>query len=141
MSEKRLSGSIALSKLVHVRMNKKGKPGPNGEERLVEGIFIPLEANFLTKGEPNEDKTVPIYMSINVVVKDEQDKYKQNGFISKSVDSKLWKTLTDDQKEESKKASPILGSIKDWSASAGSTADSQGAASTETFDENDDLPF
>ena len=134
--DKRLSGSIALTKLVHVRMKKKNKDG-----KEIVGLFIPLELNYLTEGEPGEDKSIPVYMPVNVVVKDEQDKYKQNGFISKTIDSKMWKAMTDEQKEASKAATPILGSIKDWSQQSNSAADAGGAAAAGTFEENDDLPF
>ncbi|MBB6109757.1 hypothetical protein SAMN05421821_105175 [Mucilaginibacter lappiensis] len=124
--DKDLSGSIALTKLVHVMMDAKGKNGP------VRGIFIPIGANLLL------EKEKAIYMSVKVKVKEEADQFGQNGFISKTTDTNIWKGLNDAQKEEAKKLSPILGNIKDWSTSVNDTA---GAASTETFTDDDDLPF
>lgn len=138
MADKKLSGSIALTKLVHVRMEMKGKNG------MVAGLFIPFAANLLVENEPAEgSKLRAVYMPVNVQVKEEQDKYKQNGFISKTIDSKVWKEMTDEAKEESKKLTPILGNLKDWSTGSNSSeADSSGAASDQTFtEEADDLPF
>lgn len=136
MSEKKLSGSLALTKLIHVRMKKKNKDGVE-----IEGLFIPIKANYLVEGAPADDKSIPVYMPIGAVVRDEQDKYGQNGFISKQLDTKDYKAMTDEQKADSKKYTPILGNVKDWSSSGSSNADTGGAVSSETIDENDDLPF
>ena len=128
MSEDRkLSGSIALTKLVHVMMDKKGQGG-----KMVRGIFIPIEANMLVE----KDKAV--YMSVNVNFKTEQDTYGHNGFISKTTDSNIWKGLDEEGKKKAKEISPILGNIKDWSATPNDTA---GAASPDVLGEDDDLPF
>lgn len=126
-ADKDLSGSIALTKLVHVMMDKKGKDG-----QPVRGIFIPISQNLLVE----KDKAV--YLSVKVKVKSEQDTYGQNGFISKTTDTSIWKSLDEAGKEEAKKLSPILGNIKDFSGSANDTS---GAASTETLSEEDELPF
>lgn len=127
-TDKDLSGSIALTKLVHVMMDKKGKDG-----NLVRGIFIPINANMLVE----KDKAV--YMGIKVKVKSEADQFGQNGFIAKTTDSSIWKTLDEAGKEEAKKISPILGNIKDFAA--GSANDAAGAASPNVVSEDDDLPF
>lgn len=127
MAEKKLTGSIALTKLIHVMMEKKGKNG------MVKGLFIPLEQNLLT------EKDGAVYMPVNIVYKSEQDQYKQNGFIAKTTDSKIWKDLDDVGKENAKKLSPILGNIKDWSSL--SADDNSGSASEQTLTEEDDLPF
>lgn len=127
MSDKKLSGSIALTKLQHVIMEKKGKTG------MVRGLFIPIDANLLL------EKDGAVYMSVNVNVKSEQDKYGQNGFISKTTDTKIWKELDDAGKEAAKELSPILGNIKDWEGS--SANDTAGAASATTLSEDDSLPF
>lgn len=127
MSDKKLSGSIALTKLKHVIMEKKGTSG------MVKGLFIPIDANLLL------EKDGAVYMSVNVNVKAEQDKYGQNGFISKTTDTKIWKELDDASKEAAKELSPILGNIKDWEGS--SSNDSAGAAAPGVVKEEDDLPF
>lgn len=122
--QKNYSGSLALTKLVHVKFKMKGKSGND-----VEGLFIPIDANYLVKGKPDNEGNTPIYMPIRVITKSEQDQYGQNGFVSQSVDSK---------KGVLKKL-PILGNIKDFS---GGGNDATGAASDQTFDEDsNDLPF
>ena len=126
-TEKKLSGSIALTKLKHVIMEKKGQSG------MIRGLFIPIDANLLV------EKDNAVYMQVNVNFKPEADKYGQNGFISKTTDSKIWKELDEAGKEEAKKLSPILGNIKDWSGS--SSNDNSGAVTAEVIDDDDDLPF
>lgn len=127
-TEKKLSGSIALTKLQHVIMEKKGKSG------MIRGLFIPIAANLLS------EKDGAVYMSVNVNFKPEADKYGQNGFISKTTDSKIWKELDDAGKEKAKELSPILGNIKDFSG-GGTANDTAGAAAPGTVGEDDDLPF
>lgn len=137
MSDKRLLGSLALTRLIHVRMEKKGKNG------MVQGLFIPIEANMLVEGKPGEDKTIPVYLPINVFVKEKQDDKGQNGFVSKTIDSKKWKEMTDAEKEESRKITPILGSIKDFSQNAAASDSKGDAGGGDVFnaDSDDDLPF
>ena len=131
MGKRILSGSLALSKLIHVKMEVKGKTG------IVKGVFIPLEQNFFSSYKDKEGKEV-ITMAIRVLVKDEADEHGQHGFISQSVDSKIYKDATDEQKEKYKKL-PILGNLKDFS---GDRDEASGAVSSETFTpESDDLPF
>lgn len=135
---RRFLGSIALTKLVHVKMTKKGKDG-----NPVDGIFIPFKQNDMVLGEVKEDKTQAVYMPFTVVLKPTRDDKGQDGFITKAIDSKTFKAFTDAEKEESKKRTPILGSFKDFS-SGGGEADSAGdAGSGATFDadSDDDLPF
>lgn len=144
MSQKTLVGSIALDRLIHVKMEKKGKSG------MVKGLFIPLEANKLEEHsyDSQNGKVNEIQLPVRVIVKDEQDKYGQNGFIAKAIGSKTYKAASDEEKkafgdssnEETKKLTPILGNVKDFS-SGGARQDQSNAASEETFGENDDLPF
>lgn len=127
MSERTLSGSIALTKLTHVMMEKKGKTG------MIKGIFIPIELNGL------ETKEDAVYLPIRVTAKDETDSYGQNGFIAKSVKrSKKWSEMTEAEKESEKGLTPILGNLKDFSMGGGN--DAAGAASA-PVSEDDDLPF
>lgn len=128
MSQRRLSGSIALTKLIHVRMEVTG-----GSGKKLMGTFIPDEPNHIVVGKENA-----AYVNINAVIKDEEDQYGQHGFISQTVDSKVYKAATDAQKKEFKKL-PILGNLKDFS---GGGNDASGAASTNVFTpESNDLPF
>ncbi|MEJ2905047.1 hypothetical protein WAE58_21560 [Pedobacter panaciterrae] len=129
MSERTLSGSIALTKLTCVIMEKKGKDG-----KPVKGVFIPIDINGL------ETKDTAVYLPVRVTVKDEADKYDQHGFIAKSVKrEKKWSEMTDAEKESEKVLTPILGNIKDFAQ--GSSNDASGAASDTTIGEEDDLPF
>ena len=125
---KNYSGSIALTKLKHVVMEKKGKGG-----KKVKGLFIPIEANILEEGKENA-----IYMAVRVIARNEADQYGQHGFISQSAPSAVYKAATEEEKEEFKKL-PILGNIKDFSASD----ENNNAAAETTFDADgdDDLPF
>lgn len=139
MSKKTLSGSLALTKLKHVRMNGKGKGG-----KVVEGLFIPIEANKLIVGKPAEDGSVAVYIPIRILYNSEEDKNGQNGFVAKSVSTDVYKAATTDaEKEALKEFQPILGNIKDFSNAGASTVkDSAGAVEASTvFEPEDDLPF
>ena len=124
--------SIALTKLKHVKMTKKGKSG------MIEGIFIPIEANDLVKGKPNEDKDFAVYVNTTVFLNDEVNDKDQIGSI-KQTQSKKWGNMSDEEKEESKKL-PYLGNLKEFSTGGGNDSN---AASTAVFDGDgdDDLPF
>ena len=136
MSKKTLSGSIALTKLKHVRMNGKGKGG-----KVIPGIFIPIEANKLIEGKPTEDGSIAVYVPIRVLYNEEQDKNGQNGFIAKSVSTDEYKAAkTDAEKEALKEYQPILGNVKEFTQNS-TTQDTAGAASSDVFDPDDDLPF
>jgi len=122
MSNRKLNGSIALTKLPQsIILEKKGKSG------IVRGVFLPIDGNHLI------EKDGAIYMDIRVTVRDEVDQYGQNGFISKGVPSEVYKSLKDTP-DALKSAQPILGNIKDFSASSNS-------APVETVSDDDDLPF
>lgn len=132
-NQKTLSGTIALDRLICVKMKKKGKKG------MVEGLFIPIEQNLL------DEDDYGIHLPIRIIYKPEQDDNKQNGFIAKTIGSSRWKEASDKQQkkwkdyenEKTKAQTPILGNIKDW----GSESSQSQMASTEVLDEDDDLPF
>lgn len=137
MGKKSLTGSLALTKLIHVRMTKKGKKGK------VEGLFIPIELNLL-----DQDEKGNVYLPIRAIITDEQDENGQNGFIAKTIGTKRFKEAKKKQQEkwkdyaneETKKVTPIIGNLKDWSSQSNAN-DSSGAASSNVVDEDDDLPF
>lgn len=124
MSDKRLSGSIALTKLESaIITTKKGN----------KAILIPIDSNYLT------EKEGAVYMSVGVVVKDETDTYGQNGFISQNLSSDKYKELG---KEEAGKIKlPILGNIKDFSGGGNDSAGTTHIAQPINPEEDDDLPF
>ena len=77
-NQKNLSGSIALTKLHSAfYTTKKG----------AKCLLIPINENYL------HEKDGAVYMSVSVVVRDEQDKYGQNGFIAQNVGSDKYKEL------------------------------------------------
>jgi hypothetical protein len=125
MSKTNYSGSIALTKLVSVEMEMNGKTGK------VKGIFIPYAQNYI------EQKEGAAYLSVNVVVSDEPDKYQQNGFISHKMDSKTYKAMPESERKEIKL--PILGNIKNFAT--GSSNDNSGKVTDECLTPESDLPF
>lgn len=122
------SGGIALTKLKHVIMTKKGKKG-----KKVKGLFIPIEQNYLVEG-----KEGAVYMNINVIARSEQDEYGQNGFIAQNG-NKPWSKCSDEEKETFKSL-PILGNIKNFESEKSSESKDTSGSMGE-FDEDDDLPF
>ncbi|MDM1049345.1 hypothetical protein [Sphingobacterium hotanense] len=122
MSNRNLNGSIALTKLPQsIIIEKQGKSG------MVRGIFLPIDGNNLT------EKDGAVYMDVRVTVREEADQYGQNGFISKGIPSEVYKTLKDTP-DALKAAQPILGNIKDFSATANTVP-------VATVSDDDDLPF
>lgn len=123
MSDKRLSGSVALTKLESaIITTKKGN----------KAILIPIDSNYLT------EKDGSVYLNIGVVVREAQDQYGQNGFISHQLSSDKYKELGAEKAKEIKL--PILGNIKDFSGAN----DNSGAtyiAEPINPEEADDLPF
>ena len=122
-SQKNLSGSIALTKLHSAfYTTKKG----------AKCLLIPINENHL------QEKDGAVYMSVSVVVRDEQDKYGQNGFIAQNVGSDKYKELG---KEKVKDLNlPILGNIKDFTVS--NNNDSSAVHDAVIIEgEEDDLPF
>lgn len=130
--QKSLLGSLAITKLKHAITKMKGK---NGE---VKGIFIPIDANYLVTG-----KDGAYYLPIRVIVRDQDDQYGQCGFVSQSVDSKVYKEASPELKETFKSL-PILGNLKDFSNyhndNDGALDDFTGQAPMSDLPE-DDLPF
>ena len=123
MSNRNLNGSIALTKLPQsIIIEKQGKSG------MIRGIFLPIDGNNLT------EKDGAVYMDVRVTVREEADQYGQNGFISKGIPSEVYKSLKDTP-DALKAAQPILGNIKDFSASAAT------GTPVETVSDDDDLPF
>jgi len=126
MSKTNYSGSIALTKLVSVKMTKNGKDG-----NPVKGIFIPYEKNYITV------KDNAAYLNVNVVLHETPDQYKNDGFISQKLDTEKYKELGKEAANALKL--PILGNVRNF-ATGGNSNDSSGKAA-EVIDENGDLPF
>lgn len=124
MANKTLTGSIALTKFKNATILEK-KSSKTGQ--MIRGVFIPIDFNHLT------EKEGAVYSDIRVVIREEQDQYGQNGFISKALPTDVYKA-NKDQSDFLKDNQPILGNIKDWSSQGGVEA-------TPVVSEDDDLPF
>ena len=141
-NDQRLTGTVALTRLVHVVMEKKGKSG------MVKGLFIPIDANFLeTQVYTNKEgkEVTEIGIPVSIVIKPETDQRGQDGFIGKSIPNATWKAADDAKKKDMQdNHQPILSNLKDWSRSSGiPTPQNNDAGGGQTFnaDEDDDLPF
>lgn len=135
--QKILTGQIALNRLFHVMLEKKGKTG------MVKGIFIPIEQNCLevNEYETRDGKVTDLVMPVRVIYNPEQNANKQNGFIAKSLPTAIYKEKKDSEgfQEFQKKQQPILGNIKDWDSAPAPVDNNVGEK--ETYSDEDDLPF
>jgi len=123
MADKRLSGSIALTKLESaIITTKKGN----------KAILIPIDSNHLT------EKDGAVYLNVGVVVREQADQYGQNGFISQQLPSDKYKELGKEKANEIKL--PILGNIKDFTNSNNDSAGTTHVAEP-INPEEDNLPF
>ncbi len=115
--KKNYSGEIELTKMqTAVYITPKG----------TRCLLIPIVENHL-----NEFSEGRIAIPINIIVHEAPDKYGNAGFIGQKVSSEEYKSMTDEQKKETKL--PILGNFKDFSSNSGTPAP---IAATEK-----DLPF
>ena len=133
--QRKFSGSLALTKLQHVIMNKKGKKG-----KKVECIVIPVDANYIERGMKDGKPTGALYLNISVITRTEEDDYGQHGFVGQNVSSKAWKDAKDKEKEKMGKL-PILGNIKDFAFDKSDYVADTGGSAGSAIDEEDDLPF
>jgi len=131
MTTKRiLVGSLALTKLQHAVIQVKNKKGD-----LVEGVFLPIDHNYFVKGSAGA-----LYMPFRVVMHQEPDEYGQHGFIAQAMDSKMWKTMPEDQRSEVTDNMPILGNLKDVDSLKQGSGKMQ-EISEDQITNADDLPF
>lgn len=123
MADKRLSGSIALTKLESaIITTKKGN----------KAILIPIDSNYLA------EKDGAVYLNVGVVVREQADRYGQNGFISQQLPSDKYKELGKEKANEIEL--PILGNIKDFTSSNNDSAGTTHVAEP-INPEEDDLAF
>jgi hypothetical protein len=114
---------LNMAAFKHSVKKMKGKPGPNGEERLVECLVIPLEANHLFRGEKG------LYMDITAI-EVKQPKFDDTHLLKQGLPKDVYDKLTEDEK----KATPIFGNMGPWKGGSEPTL-----AAPE--DEDSDLPF
>lgn len=123
-NQKVLSGSLALTKLQSaIITTKKG----------AKCILLPIESNYFT------EKDGAVYLNISVIVREEADKYGQNGFISQKLDTAKYKELGAEKAKEI--TLPILGNIKDFGSGGNDTAGTTEIQGQVNPEESDDLPW
>jgi hypothetical protein len=92
---------------------------------LVECLIIPLESNYLFKGEKG------VYLDLTAFELKEKKENKTH-LIKQTIPKDIFKAMTDEQK----KATPILGDVSIWEHQ-----DSEPVSDLTTLPENSDLPF
>ena len=98
---------------------EKGAAGP------VECLIIPLEKNYLFKGEKG------VYLDLTAFELKERKENKTH-LIKQTIPKEIFKAMTDEQK----KATPILGDVSTWEY-----AEADPVSNLETLPEDSDLPF
>lgn len=127
MSQKVYAGSLALTKMKSaIITTKKGN----------KAILLPIDENYFT------EKDGAVYLNVSVIVREEQDQYGQNGFISQKLPTDKYKELGTEKGKEIGNGLPILGNIKHFE-NASSQNDSAGTTQVQgqVNPEEDDLPF
>jgi len=138
MSNKTLTGSIALTKLIYA---------PYKTAQGNDCIMIPIEANKL-----EVDGNGGVYLPIRFIIRPEPDQNGQDGFIAKRIGTKEYKSMSEEEKNDlkdnntdlSKKLTPIIGNVKDWTTSYNNAT--SGSVSSDVHQapsngEPDDFPF
>jgi hypothetical protein len=98
---------------------EKGNAGP------VECLIIPLEANYLFKGEKG------VYLDLTAFELKERKENKTH-LIKQTIPKEIFKEMTDEQK----RTTPILGDVSTWEHQ-----DSEPVSDLTTLPEGSDLPF
>jgi hypothetical protein len=121
-----ITGSINLTALKHVKMEAQGQNG------VVKGIFIPIEANMLGSSEKQPDA---VYLNIVAFEMKEKKDYATH-IVKQSFKKDFMDTLSKEEKE----ALPILGNLKSGGGNTSTDAVSDAGAGKE-FAPTDKLPF
>lgn len=122
-NQKSYVGSIALTKLKSALITtKKG----------TKAILLPINENYFT------EKDGSVYLNVGVLIRDEQDQYGQNGFISHKLSTEKYKELGSEKAKEIQL--PILGNLKNFAIQ---NNDNSGAVQIDgNIDPEDaDIPF
>jgi len=98
---------------------EKGVAGP------VECLIIPLEKNYLFKGEKG------VYLDLTAFELREKKENKTH-LIKQTIPKEIFKAMTDEQK----KATPILGDVSTWEHT-----EAEPKSDLTTMEEGSDLPF
>jgi hypothetical protein len=128
MSKKVYSGSIALTKLNHVKFKS-----PKGADCLL----IPIDLNLFEVDDKGN-----VYLPISLLVLAERTEKNQDGYVFKSIGPKVFKAASDEQKakwkEKDNPDTTILGSFRHFESNQN---DSSGAMAEDQVINEDDLPF
>lgn len=128
MSQKVYAGSLALTKMKSaIITTKKGN----------KAILLPIDENYFT------EKDGAVYVNVSVIVREEQDTYGQNGFISQKLPTDKYKELGAEKGKEIGNALPILGNIKHFE-NVSSQNDSSGTTQIQgqvNPEDSDEIPF
>lgn len=122
-----ISGKLNLRQLISVMTTMQGR---NGETT---GIFIPIDANHLYRGEKGA-----IYLDISAFeIKERKPDKKDTHIVKQSLPKEIRDAMTDEQK----KAMPTLGNIIVWGHHDQSPQEFNDAGPLSLSPEEDDLPF
>lgn len=120
-----LTSKVNLAALKHVMMEKKGQNG------MIKGVFIPVEANHLFHSE----KTGAVYLDmISFDLKEVKDD--QSHLTKQSLPKEVREAMSKEEQQEQ----PIIGSVNVNFGNGGAPA-SNNAAPGVVVAEEDDLPF
>ena len=114
-----LNIKLNLQNLICACRFEKGTAGP------VECLIIPLEKNHLFKGEKG------VYLDLAAFELKEKKENKTH-LIKQQLPKEVFKAMT----EEQKRSTPILGDVSVWEHT-----EAEPTSSSETLDEDSDLPF
>jgi hypothetical protein len=114
-----LNIKLNLQNLVCACRFEKGAAGP------VECLIIPLEKNYLFKGEKG------VYLDLTAFELKERKENKTH-LIKQTLPKEIFKAMTDEQK----RATPILGDVSVWEHT-----ESEPVSDLKILDEGSDLPF
>jgi hypothetical protein len=114
-----LNIKLNLQNLICACRYEKGAAGP------VECLIIPLEKNYLFKGEKG------VYLDLTAFELKEKKENKTH-LIKQTIPKEIFKAMT----EEQKRNTPILGDVSTWEYQ-----ESEPVSNLDTLVEGSDLPF
>ncbi len=114
-----LNIKLNLQNLICACKFEKGTSGP------IECLVIPLEKNYLFKGEKG------VYLDLTAFELREKKENKTH-LIKQTIPKEVFKAMSDEQK----RSTPILGDVSTWEY-----IESEPVSDLTTLDEESDLPF
>lgn len=132
-----ITSKINLTKLIHIRMTKKGKDG-----NPVEGIFIPIDKNNLkrsTKEGYNNVYLDLVAFKLKTPNKNDSGNIVQTHLVKQSLDKETREAMSEQEKNDQ----PIIGGLANYDDFTGEREDeANDAGGGKVYEEeDDDLPF